>query len=81
MLRKLNTYSSIAGLLSGLVDVRSESISPFWPRTDRFRSSPMSGHFQIPPACPKTCTTPEVGALNQARIRVDEAVRGLNSCR
>jgi hypothetical protein len=25
----------------------------FWPRADHFRSSPMSGHFQIPSACLK----------------------------
>jgi len=35
-------------------DVRDGSISSFWPRTDHFRSSPTSGHFQISPACPKS---------------------------
>ena len=55
ILGKLNAYNSIAELLSGLVEVRSGSISSFWPRTIHFRH-PMSGHFQIPPAYPKTFT-------------------------
>jgi hypothetical protein len=53
----------MAELLSGLVDARSGSISPFWPRTDRFRSFPMSGHFQIPPACPRPSTKRQLRTL------------------
>src|SRR3979490_322767 len=38
------------------MSVRSESISSFWPRTDHFRSSLVSGYFQIPPARSKSVT-------------------------
>ena len=40
--------------------VRCASFASFWPRADHFRSSLMSGHFQIPSACLK-------GAINGTR--------------
>jgi len=39
--------------MSGYALVRNGSISSFWPRADRFRCFPMSGHFQIASACLK----------------------------
>jgi hypothetical protein len=70
ILGKLNAYNSIAELLSGLVEVRSGSISSFWPRTIHFQSSPMSGHFQIPPAYPKTFTLPDIPIDTSAALQL-----------
>ncbi len=36
-----------------LREVAYGSISSFWPRTDDFRSTPISRHFQRPSACLK----------------------------